>query len=1027
MPTISITHTLGDRNHPSVTRCASGETLTVTVALRTAGGAAVDLTGESLVLGWARSDGTAPTATRRSGDATGVVSFTIVTAGVAAGDYVFDVWRETDTYEREQIVERSLVRMTTPVAPLNIGPTVTIAEIVPIVSVGTLAISGTAIDVDGTMTAASLAVTVNGVAQVAQFTYAAGAWSTSITLGTAGVKSIVVTATDSSGVAGSATRTTAARIIPTITMAAVTATMPQGTLAISGTVADDGSLTVGSLSVTVGGVAQAAAFSLTDGVWSTTVTCSTPGLTAVVVTVTDADGATAQASRSITVLQIPVVTIAPIATRDEGPVPFSIAIAPAPAGPVTVSLRIDGVATQDVTVTDGSGTGVTSTLTAGTHSFVGRYAWAAGGMNVDSAAVSVVVQNQLPAPAITSPLANARVAQGVLAVTINCPHPTALPEQLTVQVALSAGGPWTTAVYSGSGTVWGSNVTIAGEAIHQIHVRAFDATPGGTVVLGTPVNVSSVPAYVRATVTGATYSPVAERIDGSTETIIWTCEETAQALTGDAPTFNFGSVATRHVRMGVSNDALDHIRVLNNGFLDTDDYGRARIPATYNKAAEQAVAFEYLGNLIGMEWFMAANGSLAGHLDFTGCTALEHIECYRADVQQVTLTGCSSLIRFCFEGNNLTTPVDFNPVAATLQDVRLAVQQGGVLTLTPLTSSLAACWHFCTQSQRVVNLPTGAQLPVIEELWTWDNGGAGAYVMTSAAARNIRLQSESYTSPNRFTSVDVTSCAVASQVWLTNNALSTAAVDAVLAQVNAWGTNNVSCLLAGNSAPTAAGVANANAIISRGGTVTYRTDVGTGLDSDGFEAGTLAGNGWKDVWWGATGEVIAYGGGNALHLTHGQYSYRILANPGAGVVTSGLNYSCEVQIAPELFSLGDAFNFGLTIKWMYGEGIKINFVAAGTWRLGRASIHTDDSITRTVLHDLPASWMSGATVRTLKLSVYGTQVDVYCDGVHLCTGTTTINQNVPDTYYGLASAGGTHHIYPAITTATVNSAPLTND
>jgi hypothetical protein len=211
MITTTITCPLGTPAAQRQVTCPRGEKLRLRVTV-TSGGVAMDLSDYSILLGWdtATASTPKPAPTRVSGGATGIVDFDVETIALTADRYMFDVWLENETtYERQLICQRSYVGLTGAVAELNLGPAVTMAALAGTVPPGALAISGTATDVDGTLTAASFSVAVNGTAQTPTFTYAAGAWSASVTVA-AGAVSVVVTVTDASGATATATRTTTA-------------------------------------------------------------------------------------------------------------------------------------------------------------------------------------------------------------------------------------------------------------------------------------------------------------------------------------------------------------------------------------------------------------------------------------------------------------------------------------------------------------------------------------------------------------------------------------------------------------------------------------------------------------------------------------------------------------------------------------------------------------------------------------------------------------------------------------------------
>lgn len=346
------------------------------------------------------------------------------------------------------------------------------------------------------------------------------------------------------------------------------------------------------------------------------------------------------------------------------------------------------------------------------------------------------------------------------------------------------------------------------------YVRAVNADGNISDALSSTTTLRT--SYVEFTTTGATFNPTIEISGGNTAT--WTCTETAQVLTGVDPTFDFGTVAVRHVRLTVATSGgLAAITTLNLGFDNFNDSGRYQLGAAYNKSPQACSGVTNLTNLTGLVNFAAANGNLTGALDFTGCSNLRYVECYAAQVESVNLTGCTSLWRICFEANRLTS-LDLNPVAGNLRDLRAAVQQAGPLTFVTLTSNMTALYHFCTRDQTVINVPPGSRLPAVEELWIWNCNQSGAYV---AGAGLVDLQAYQ----NHYTSFDFTAATLVNNVLLANSNLSSAEVNRVLRQLAAHSVNNGTVNLAGNSGPTEQGTAAASVLTGRGWTVTTATAV----------------------------------------------------------------------------------------------------------------------------------------------------------------------------------------------------------
>jgi hypothetical protein len=368
------------------------------------------------------------------------------------------------------------------------------------------------------------------------------------------------------------------------------------------------------------------------------------------------------------------------------------------------------------------------------------------------------------------------------------------------------------------------------------------ALPAGPAAEASTAGITASSPFVRITTTGATFNPTLQLVAGSTATVSWAVEGGA-TVTGTNPTIRFGTEATRHVRMTVDDggaDALDDVITFNLGFNHLDDAGTYNMGASHNKAGQAVTRVENVSRLTGLRRFAAAHSALAGSLDFTGCSWLQYIECLNSHVQSVNVTGCTSLIRLVVEQTNLTA-LDLNPVGATLRDLRGAGQRGGRLTLTPLKTPMAALYHLCVRGQAVVNHPTPAQLPVVEERWDWDTGQSGVLTTASTAIRSLRTFGNHYTtaeladqfpagrnatleaSSNELTAVNLTGCSGLLDIDLSKNNLDAAAVDGVLALVASWGTSDGLLNLAGNSAPSTNGVASRATLTGRGWTVTTET------------------------------------------------------------------------------------------------------------------------------------------------------------------------------------------------------------
>jgi hypothetical protein len=364
---------------------------------------------------------------------------------------------------------------------------------------------------------------------------------------------------------------------------------------------------------------------------------------------------------------------------------------------------------------------------------------------------------------------------------------------------------------------------------------------GAAEIPATSASIAALP-IVRITTTGATFSPSVELAAGSTATVSWAVEGGA-TVTGLNPTISFGTAAARFVRMSVrarGADALGEVTTFNLGFNHLDDGGKDNMGARYDKERQHVTRVENISRLKGLVRFASAHTAVAGSLDFTGCSRLQYIECMASDVQSVDLTGCTSLIRIVLEKTNLTT-LDLNPVAANLRDLRGAVQQRGQLTLTPLKAPMAALHHFCVRDQVVVNHPTAAQLPIVEERLDWSTNQSGVLRSSSSAIRSLLTSGNRYStadltdqfpagrsgeldvSHGKLTAMVLAGCSGLQRIDARDNHLSQDDVDAVLAEVDSWATSDGTLGIQANAAPSGTGLSHAEALTRRGWTVT--TDV----------------------------------------------------------------------------------------------------------------------------------------------------------------------------------------------------------
>jgi hypothetical protein len=505
--------------------------------------------------------------------------------------------------------------------------------------------------------------------------------------------------------------------------------------------------------------------------------------------------------------------------------------------------------------------------------------------------------------------------------------------------------------------------------------------------------------YVRFTATAAIFYPIVELAPGSTAVVSWETEGGMTAtVTGTEPTINFGVAGTNYVRMVVTDGdipAFDQVVMLNLGFQNSDDAGQYQMGVQYDTGFEQVTAIEGIPLLTNLIRFAAARVPFTSTLDFTGLSSLEFIECAYSGVQGVDLTGCTSLIRMCLEQTNLFGPLDLNPVAGNLRDLRSAQQDSGALMLEPLMSPMSQLYHFCVRDQLVVNHPTGAYLPVIEEQWDWNTEQVGDLSITSTELTSLAAAN------NRWTSISSIGGGPNTYTYdLAGSVFPQADVDAILAAANAWGNSGGSLDLSGSAAPSTD--TNVLALRSRGWTVTVAVGSGTttGVRFDDFTRADVTGaanvgNGWF-AGLNADANLVS---NDLVRVDSGDY--RLFLNPAD--VDMPADYTVTAVIpGSTVFT-----NFyGLVGRWDGSNGVRAMFTDGGGLNLeigdamyyGQNNVYAGTPV-------LPAGWRDSGLDHTLSMRMTGTQVEVICDGTVIVTATVPTNATLTGSGYGICGEG----------------------
>lgn len=322
-------------------------------------------------------------------------------------------------------------------------------------------------------------------------------------------------------------------------------------------------------------------------------------------------------------------------------------------------------------------------------------------------------------------------------------------------------------------------------------VELLGVSVAGDLVPAEPVHPADL-TMVELAVSGTTLAPAIE-LSAAADVTWWDLDHEVQLGAGLAPSLSIAGVT----RVGLAvldagRPAYERVTTVNLGFNSNDDAGRDNIGPSYDRAAQPVTGVRNLRRLTGLRRFLAANGTLTGHVDLSGLAHLEFVECFSAEVSSVNLTGCASLIRLCLEQNRVGQ-LDLNPVRTTLRDLRAAEQHAiSTLTFTTLDGPMTALWHYCIRDQTVLNIIPMSQLPVIEQHWAWNTNQSASAAPVSDRLNSLISYSNTYDQPS---------------------------VDRILAGLVTLGSLGGLCDLQGSASPSSTGAAAATTLRGRGWTV----------------------------------------------------------------------------------------------------------------------------------------------------------------------------------------------------------------
>lgn len=341
--------------------------------------------------------------------------------------------------------------------------------------------------------------------------------------------------------------------------------------------------------------------------------------------------------------------------------------------------------------------------------------------------------------------------------------------------------------------------------------------------------------YVKITTCGDTFAMSVSTKSTNTR-VTWMMDGWQEPLVTKNPDINFGSAATREIYMRATQndgtgDLLSDITVFNIGFSHQTGWessqGKYELPERYDLESTPVSGLQYVNHMTGLQYLLIQNSTLTGPLNLSGMSDLRYIEAWGAKLTSIDLTGCSSVLKLNLMYNNITY-LDLNPIADSVLDVLIG-RNGGEddhIVFNPLlTKPLRNCYRFECDDRMLINGPTSAQLPVVEDLLIDYIVQQTPFVVRSSKltrliARGLECTSADlayqFTTPGPWStlclehshnlqSVILTGCNQLDDIDLSDCSLTMAAVDDILRECDSWGTSYKNLRLDGpyNSAPSA--------------------------------------------------------------------------------------------------------------------------------------------------------------------------------------------------------------------------------
>jgi hypothetical protein len=279
---------------------------------------------------------------------------------------------------------------------------------------------------------------------------------------------------------------------------------------------------------------------------------------------------------------------------------------------------------------------------------------------------------------------------------------------------------------------------------------------------------------------------------GALQTLRWNWSDGDSDTNWPVVTKNFGTPEVRLQMLTVA--PVGAVTAINFGF-DGADSGWTNLIADWPPQNVNAVHFAT--PLTNLQYWASSYNPLTS-LDFTGFTALESIDCYRCEsLERVTITNLPALRRVCLESCVLTE-LDVSG-APHLEELRAA---GNRYTNIGIGGGVGPkVWHWCTRdnpmTQQFADFMTNFYS--LQDFYVWNNNQSGSLTLVSTNLMDVNAYSNSYTYAdfsghsklwrclifrNNLTNLVIDGCSSLQALDASYNKLPTAAVDAILRQLD---------------------------------------------------------------------------------------------------------------------------------------------------------------------------------------------------------------------------------------------------